>query len=291
MNYRIEPRRIAWLLLALAALTPASAQLVVELPFDPGIPERVVVSKSWSEPTSTRSQPVTTPPASAAANIKVPQAVVPPATTLPIPNTLAAIVAPVLDPVPQLTPLRAIAYYPPSPPSSIVISAFNGDTASGAVVSGSSWDGNVTQGPGYITIGGTATDVNGWRATHVSLDATGMSFITITAQRDPGNAASSLFLQFEDRLLHPQVFSLSTANFAVGTPTQVQIVLGTWSGEFDFTQIASWSIGGGAVGENSFRMTLHHVEFGTTAIPEPATNAAIIGLAAIGAALYRRRRK
>jgi len=90
--------------------------------------------------------------------------------------------------------------------------------------------------------------------------------------------------------LRTRVFSLSTSSFALGTPTQAQIVLGVWSGDFDFTQIVSWSIGGGGVGSNDFRLSLHQVEFGTTAIPEPATYTAMIGLVALAAALYRRRK-
>ena len=278
------------LLFALA--TPAAAQITVELPFDPGIPERVVVSKSWSHPAPApaRAQPAPAPPALSAANLKEPQTPTPTPPATALRDVLTTIVPPTIETVPRMTSLPVHHSFS-TPPSSLLLSTFAGDSASGAVISTSTWAGNVTQHSGYITIGGTARDDNGWRATGLSLDASGMSYLTITAQRDPGNAAGSLFLQFEDVNLHTRVFSLSTSSFALGTPTQAQIVLGVWSGDFDFTQIVSWSIGGGGVGSNDFRMSLHQVEFGATAIPEPEAYVALAGGAALAAAAVHRRRR
>ncbi len=284
------------LALLLALATPAVAQIVVELPFDPGIPARVTVSKSWTDPTLTRTttQPPIAQSAASAANIKLPQ-ITTSSTPSPAPSStpslvelLGAIIPPSLELVPKLTPLPSSAYA--SPPTAFLLSSFNGDPASGAVIPTSTWVGNVTQNSGYITIGGTARNDNGWRATGLSLDASGMNFITITAQRDVGNATGALFLQFEDINLRTRVFSLSTSSFALGTPTQAQIVLGVWSGDFDFTQIVSWSIGGGSVGSHDFRMSLHQVEFAASAIPEPATYAACFGVVALAMAVIRRRR-
>jgi len=272
--------------LVLALATPAAAQIIVELPFDPGIPERVTVSKSWSDPAPTRSRPVAAAPALPAANIKESQTAPSPAPTLLLREVLAAIVPPTIGSISPLISLPAHTFRPP--PTTLLLSSFTGDAASGAVIPTSTWAGNVTQNSGYITIGGTARDDNGWRATGLSLDLSAMNFITLTAQRDPGNATGSLFLQFEDFNSRPITFSLSTSAFAVGSPTQAQIVLGVWSGDFDFTHVVSWSIGGGGVGTNDFRLSLHQVEFGASAIPEPSTSATLMGLVALAAAAYRR---
>lgn len=179
-------------------------------------------------------------------------------------------------------------------PSSVMVSSFGGDTGSGAVVAGTTWVGNVTQNAGSITVGGTARDDNGWGAARLSLNATGMNFIAITAQRDAGNQASSFYLQFEDRNLHTQVFSVSTSEFAVGVPTTVHIPIGSWTINFGSSEIASWSFGGGGLGyvlgAETFRLTIDEISFTASAIPEPATSAALVALIALGGAVWRRRR-
>lgn len=180
-------------------------------------------------------------------------------------------------------------------PSSVAVASFGGDTGSGAVLAGTSWVGNVTQNAGSITVGGSARDDNGWGARRLSLDATGMNFIAITAQRETGNQAASLFLQFEDRDLRTQVFSVSTSEFAVGVPTTVHIPIGTWTVNFGSAAIASWSIGGGGVGSGvgaeAFRLTIDELSFTASAIPEPATYATVCAIIALGCALRRRGRR
>ncbi len=287
--------RALLLLLGLGALAPAYGQVMVELPFDAGDPARVMVSKSWSHDVVATSARVVRPPFVRPAAEKPKPAdeknivvsAVP--STAPLPDLLSAIAGPENTLIPKLSSFTSGPFSPT--PETRLISSFNGDAASGATIAGSSWVGQVTQNAGYITIGGTARNDNGWGADHVSLNATGMNFITITAQRDAGNATGSLFLQFEDVHFRTQVFSLSTSSFAIGTPTQAQIVLGVWSGSFDFTQIVGWSIGGGNVGNNDFRMSLHNVEFAASAIPEPSTYAAFFGVAALATAAVRRRRR
>ncbi len=292
-------RRLATLAAFGFIASPASAQLVVELPFNVGVPARVSSSPSWSDTVARTAHPglPAARSAPAAANIQsAPSA----AAALPPPQSffpeMVTVILASNNQSPRLAQLAPHAPPsssppPPPPPDPLILSSFNGDTASGGVISTTSWQGNVTQGSGYITIGGSARDDNGWGVTGLSLNASTWSTISITAQRDPGNATGTLALQFEDRLLRTNIFSINTATFAVGTPTQAQIVIGTWTSDFDFTQIVSWSIGGGGLGTNDFRMTLHNVEIGVTAIPEPTTTAVVIGLAAVGAALYRRRRQ
>jgi hypothetical protein len=174
--------------------------------------------------------------------------------------------------------------------ASILLSAFAPLPESGAVRSGTSWVGQVTQNANSITVGGSAADDNGWGAGGLSLNASAMTFLSITAQRDAGNQAPTLFIQFEDRNLRTTVFSVDTSLFALGLPSTVQIPLANWTIDFGATDIASWSIGGGSVGTVPFRMTFDEIRFTTTAIPEPSTYAAIFGaLSLVGAAVWRRR--
>ena len=147
----------------------------------------------------------------------------------------------------------------------VVLDSFNAGASTGSVRAGTSWVGNVTPNPTTITVGGNARDENGWIATGQSINATGMNFLSITAQRDGGNAASSVVVQFEDRNLRTQIFSVSSASFALGTLTQVQIPITGWSAGFDQTQITSWSIGGGGLGTTAFHMTFDQLALSATA--------------------------
>lgn len=178
-------------------------------------------------------------------------------------------------------------------PSSILLSSFSTAPNSGGVLTGTSWVGQVTQNTGSITVAGTAVNDNGWGARGLSLDTTGMNFLTITAQRDTGNLAPTLFFQFEDQSLRTRVLSVSTSLFAMGTPTVVQIPLQSWTIDFGSSSIAGWSIGGGGVSSSDtaapFRLTFDEVSFSASAIPEPGTYAILAGLAALGVVAYRRR--
>ena len=149
----------------------------------------------------------------------------------------------------------------PASAQTIIIDTFNSGATTGSIRAGSSWVGNVTQNATSITIGGTATDVNGWGATGLSLNATGMNFLTVTAHRDPGNAASKFAVQFEDQAVNTHVISVPTSAFAVGTPTQVQVPLPATSGGFSTSQIGSWSLGGGGLGLELLRLTLEALSF------------------------------
>ncbi len=148
----------------------------------------------------------------------------------------------------------------------INVETFNNPGATGAVILGSSWVNNVTRGPDAITVAGTALDVNGWGASGQSLNATGMAFVTIFAQRDVGNVAPSLVLQFEDAQLRTHTLSVSTALFAPGTLTAVQLPLGPLPSGFNLAQITGWTIGGGTPGIVAFRMTLDHLTLTATAV-------------------------
>ena len=174
-------------------------------------------------------------------------------------------------------------------PTSAVLSTFDGSAGSGSVRAATSWIGNITQNAGSITVAGTALNDNGWGATGLSLDASAMNLLTITAQRGVGNAAPSLFVQFEDRSLHTQFFSVSTSLFAIGTPTTVQVPIGPWTIDFGANDITGWSIGGGGVGTVALQMTFDHLELSVSAIPEPAAVGWLAGVAVLGFAWQRRR--
>lgn len=59
-----------------------------------------------------------------------------------------------------------------------------------------------------------------------------MNFLTVTAQRDAGNSAATFAIQFEDRDLNTQIFSVSMSAFAIGSLTSVHIPITAWTGGF-----------------------------------------------------------
>ncbi len=256
-----------FLLAALAPAIPAHAQLI-----------------PWSEPpvAVTSAPPAPVPPTPAPAPPRV--------TTLTAKKTSAS---PSLAPAPAVAAAPALATTEPSI-LTLLLSSFNGAPSSGATLTGSSWVNQVTQNTGTITVAGTAVDDNGWGARGLSLNASAMTYLAITAQRDTGNLAPTLFFQFEDQNIRTRVLSLSTSLFALGTPTTVHVALPSCTIDFGSNALAGWSLGGGGVSSSdttvAFRMTFDQIAFTTSAIPEPSTYAALLGLAALGAVAYRRRR-
>jgi hypothetical protein len=177
-----------------------------------------------------------------------------------------------------------------SEPATILLSNFAGNGADGAVRSSTTWVGQTTQQAETLVVAGTARDDNGWGATGLSLNAGAMLYLNITAQRDAGNLAPTLFVQFEDLSLRTKIVSVSTAQFALGSQTLVQIPLNGWTIDFGPSQITGWSLGGGSVGTTDFRMTFDSLSLTATAIPEPATVALLAATAALGATAWRRRK-
>ncbi len=229
-------------------------------------------------------------PAATPSRARKPASHVPVEIPLPFPSSsLWDYVKAVFSPGESDFRVRALSESPRPP---LVLDTFNASGGSGSERPSTSWVGQVTQNAGSITVGGGARNDNGWGATSLNLDATGLMFLTVTAQRDPGHAASSLFLQLEDRAAstNTHVIAIDTSLFGLGVATRVQVPVGSWSSQFLVDAIGSWSIGGGGVGTLDFRMTLFNVELTSTAIPEPATIASVCGLAVFGIALHRRRR-
>lgn len=168
----------------------------------------------------------------------------------------------------------------------ILLDNFNSGSATGAVIGGTSWVGQVTQNASNIVVAGTAKDDNGWGTTSVNLDVSAMNFLNLTASVDAGNAASSFAIQFEDASLNTQIVSINLSNFSSSLGTFSQAV--TWT-TVDPSAITGWSIGGGNVGTTTFHMTFDNMSLSATAVPEPSTYAALAGVLALGFAAYRRR--
>lgn len=187
--------------------------------------------------------------------------------------------------------LQTLALTEPAPPLSIVLDTFDSATTAGSIRPSTTWTGQVTQNTTSITVGGAAQNDNGWGASSLNLDLTGMASVSITAQRNTGNLTPALFLQFEDRAAstNTHVVSIDASLFSFTEPTTVLVPLGTFSSEFLVSGVGSWSIGGGGLGTEDFRMTLYHLELSAISVPEPAT-AVLLGLALTGITAYQRRK-
>lgn len=173
----------------------------------------------------------------------------------------------------------------------IVLDDFTAGTQAREGSATGTWIGQVTQNATTITVAGTAHDDNGWQASNLSsFDASAMHSITITGQLDTGNAAGAFNVQFTDVTLGSQAFSISTSAFLTGSMTTVSIPLGPWTTANPAT-LTGWSIGGGdfVTTGPAFRMTLDQLALSPSAIPEPAAYTALIGMLALGLALWRRR--
>ena len=149
----------------------------------------------------------------------------------------------------------------------IELESFAQPGAQGTVVATSTWAaGNVARLPDTIVVAGTAKDDNGWAANRLNLDLRAMKYVTIIAQRDPGNEAGALVLEFVDGALRTHPVAVSTAQFAVGVMTAVQFPIGAWPGNFDASAVAEWSLGGGTRGLVPFRMTLDQIVLSATTV-------------------------
>jgi len=150
----------------------------------------------------------------------------------------------------------------------ILLDSFNPGATTGAVLSGTSWIGNVTQNSTSITVGGTAKNDSGWGASHLTIDASATTYLRITAQRTAGNEAPVFAIQFEDGSVGTTVFTVSASAFSLDAFTTVQVPI-AWSGEINPAQITGWQIGGGPPppGQVPMRMTLENLALGSGLLP------------------------
>ncbi len=140
----------------------------------------------------------------------------------------------------------------------VVLDTFDAGTVTGKVdtsLNGTTWIGNVTQNATSITVGGGAMDSSGWLGSGLSLNLTGVNFLTITAQRNPGHTAPVVNIQFDDAKLTPEViFTISASLFSTSALTTVTIPI-TFPSGFVASNVNSWHLGGGTTGSAAFRMT------------------------------------
>ncbi len=175
------------------------------------------------------------------------------------------------------------------PAQVIVLDNFSGGGGTG-VIAGTTWadSSNTALNGTTLTVGNTALNDNGWGTTTATLDASAMTFVSVTARLDAGNLSPFFVIGFEDGGPDAAVFSVSTFSFTTGSLTTVQIPISSW-GNVNPAAITGWTIGGGTGGVVAFRMTFDHLLLGTSAIPEPGTYAALAGVSALGFVLWRRR--
>ena len=172
--------------------------------------------------------------------------------------------------------------------STLLIDDFGGRF--GLADSLTSWTG-LTPSGGLLTTTSSTKDDNGWTQTGLALNLTPYSFLAITASVDTvNNVATNLAFTVEDgNTLNAKTFTVSMSSFSSSMST-VYVPI-SWVG-FDATNIDMWNLGGGqpAPGANAFRMTFDNIAFTTSAVPEPATYAALFGVSVLGLAVWRKRR-
>ena len=155
--------------------------------------------------------------------------------------------------------------------AAVVLDTF-GPGSVGAVVPGSSWEGQAAREGDALVVAGTARDDNGWQSRGLTLDASGMTALAVTGYRAAGNAAGTLVIELQDAALNTAIFSAPLSAFGT-TSTTVRIPLQGWAAGFDFTRVTGWSIGGGVPppGNDVFRMVLEHLELSAVGGPAVAT--------------------
>ena len=143
-----------------------------------------------------------------------------------------------------------------------------------------------------LLLGTGAKDETGFIKTQL-INATSFStgFLAVTARAETGNA-SALAIQFNnDADLQEYTVNINSGLFSSASLTTVYVPLAWTNGNIsDLSTITSWNFGGGSTGSNDFRYTITSIALTTSAIPEPATYAALFGLGVLGMAAFRRRR-
>lgn len=170
-----------------------------------------------------------------------------------------------------------------------LLSDFNNGDLTGTF--SNTWSGSLIQNGTYASIGSPATDFGDYRSlTFSAIDISGLTTVSITARLDSGNTATGFTVNlisgsgsaYASAYFDASLFNTST--FVTATTTWVD------GGSFNPASLRAWQITGGAPSST----TTFRVSFDTlsvSAVPEPATYAAIIGLASLGFCAVRRRRR
>lgn len=168
----------------------------------------------------------------------------------------------------------------------------DGGNTTGSVISGTSWVGQLTQNATTLTVGGTALSDSGWGATGLTLgNLSSFAYVALSLQLAPTNAATSIFVTFDDGS-SVQTVTFLASSFSTSAFTTVYVPI-TWT--INPATVEGWNIGGGAAppgtGSPAFRMTFDTLQLSVSGapIPEPSTYAAIFGALALGFVAYRRR--
>lgn len=191
-----------------------------------------------------------------------------------------------------LLALAALASFQISTQASITINNFSSLVADGATFS-FTWAGAGTQEISFYTIGPSATNQGSFSIAPTSwesgFDLTQggiLSGIALTARFNPGNAVSSVYVEFTDSNFEVASgeFSGFTSEFSTVT---VDFSSFSSSNPFDFSSITSWGISGGSLtGGSDVRVSFDNI----AAVPEPSS-ALLLGLGAAGVYFLRRRQK
>lgn len=149
---------------------------------------------------------------------------------------------------------------------------------------------NITGTSSIIPTDNSTSGIEFFNASPVNLN--GNLYLSVTAQALAGNLASSFAVTLKDTGGNSAYAAFSLTGFPNGgytTQTQILTPVGAFnSGSIDSLVISGNQLGGTATFNVSFD-TITAVA--SAPVPEPATYAAIFGMAALGLVAYRRRQK
>jgi hypothetical protein len=152
------------------------------------------------------------------------------------------------------------------------------------------------QNPGTYSVTGTTSDDSGLELYSFDpsgfWDLTGLTALSLTAQADPGNEAATFLIS-----LYDANDNSATAYFESSTFAGASLVTGvstlTYSDGFDPASVGYFRISGGEFfGSTPLALTFDQVTAqSASAVPEPATYAALLGLLALAGTLGWRHRQ
>lgn len=147
------------------------------------------------------------------------------------------------------------------------------------------WTGQ--EGVGVHTFTGSTDDTMGAEFTG-TWNLSGHSALAFAAQIDSGlNDAASFAITLLNDNGESATSTFLVSSFNAASLTTVQAAL-TATGGFDFAQVTSWRLSGGEF-LGAATLSLHADQLtAVSAVPEPATYAALAGLAMLGVVVWRR---